>query len=53
MQEIIRTVYFCHPRSPWVKGMYENTDYLICDILYTVDDFRELTQRECQDLYGF
>jgi IS30 family transposase len=39
-------VYFCHPHSPWEKGTCENTNYLIRDMLYPVDDFRELTQRE-------
>jgi IS30 family transposase len=39
-------VYFCHPPSPWEKGTGENTKYLIGDMLYPVDDFRELTQRD-------
>jgi IS30 family transposase len=39
-------VYFCHPHSPWEKGTCENTNYLIRDMLYPVDDFRQLTQRE-------
>ncbi|MDR3115345.1 MAG: IS30 family transposase [Treponema sp.] len=39
-------VYFCHPHSPWEKGMCENTNYLIRDMLYPVDDFRELAQRD-------
>jgi IS30 family transposase len=39
-------VYFCHPHSPWEKGTCENTNYLIRDMLYPVDDFRELTQRD-------
>jgi IS30 family transposase len=37
-------VYVCHPPSPWEKGMCENTKYLIGDMRYPVDDFRELTQ---------
>jgi IS30 family transposase len=39
-------VYFCHPHSPWEKGTCENTNYLIRDMLYPVDDFRQLTQRD-------
>ena len=39
-------VYFCHPHSPWEKGTCENTNYLIRDMLYPIDDFRELTQRD-------
>jgi IS30 family transposase len=39
-------VYFCRPHSPWEKGTCENTNYLIRDMLYPVDDFRELTQRD-------
>jgi IS30 family transposase len=39
-------VYFCHPHSPWEKGTCENTNYLIRDMLYPEDDFRELTQRD-------
>ena len=37
-------VYFCHPASPWEKGTCENTNGLIRDMLYEVDDFRTLTQ---------
>jgi IS30 family transposase len=39
-------VYFCHPRSPWEKGTCENTNYLIRDMLYPQEDFRELNQRD-------
>jgi IS30 family transposase len=39
-------VYFCHPPSPWEKGTGENTNYLIRDMLYPVDDFRAVTQRD-------
>jgi IS30 family transposase len=39
-------VYFCHPHSPREKGAYENTNYLIRDMLYPAEDFRELTQRD-------
>jgi IS30 family transposase len=39
-------IYFCHPHSPWEKGTCENTNYLIRDMLYPVEDFRELTQYE-------
>jgi IS30 family transposase len=39
-------VYFCHPPSLWEKGTSENTNYLIWDMLYPVEDFRELTQRD-------
>jgi IS30 family transposase len=39
-------VYFCHPHSPWEKATCENTNYLIRDMLYPIDDFRELTQRD-------
>jgi IS30 family transposase len=34
-------VYFCHPHPPW-----ENANYLIQDMLYPVNDFRELTRRD-------
>jgi len=37
-------VYFCHPASPWEKGTCENTNGLIRDMLYEVDDFRKLSQ---------
>jgi len=37
-------IYFCHPSSPWEKGTCENTNGLIRDMLYEVDDFRTLTQ---------
>jgi IS30 family transposase len=40
------TVYFCLPHSPWEMGTCENTNYLIRDMLYPVNDFRQLTQRE-------
>jgi IS30 family transposase len=39
-------VYFCHPHAPWEKGTCENTNYLIRDMLYPIDDFRKLTQRD-------
>jgi IS30 family transposase len=39
-------VYFCHPHSPWEKGTCENTNYLVRDMIYPIDDFRELTQRD-------
>jgi IS30 family transposase len=29
-------VYFCHPASPWEKGICENTNYLIRDIVIQV-----------------
>jgi IS30 family transposase len=37
-------VFFCHPSSPWEKGTCENTNGLIRDMLYEIDDFRELDQ---------
>jgi transposase, IS30 family len=37
-------VFFCHPSSPWEKGTCENTNGLIRDMLYQIDDFRELDQ---------
>jgi IS30 family transposase len=37
-------VYFCHPSSPWEKGTCENTNGLIRDVLYEIDDFRVLDQ---------
>jgi transposase, IS30 family len=37
-------VYFCHPSSPWEKGTCENTNGLIRDMLYEIDDFRVLDQ---------
>jgi IS30 family transposase len=43
-------VYFCHPHSPWEKGTCENTNYLIRDMLYPADDFRELTQRDVSNI---
>jgi IS30 family transposase len=45
-EHLAMTVYFCHPHSPWEKGTCENTNYLIRDMLYPVNDFRQLTQRE-------
>ncbi|GMO42203.1 MAG: IS30-like element IS30 family transposase [Treponemataceae bacterium] len=39
-------VYFCHPHSPREKGTCENTNYLIRDMLYPEDDFRELSRRD-------
>jgi IS30 family transposase len=39
-------VYFCHPPSPWEKGTGENTNYLVGDMLYPVDDFRAVTRRD-------
>jgi IS30 family transposase len=35
-------VYFCHPHSPWEKGTCENTNYLVRDMLYGLEDFRFL-----------
>jgi IS30 family transposase len=43
-------VYFCHPHSPWEKGTCENTNYLIQNMLYPVDDFRKLTHRDVSKL---
>jgi IS30 family transposase len=40
------TVYFRRPHSPWEKGTCEDANYLIRDMLYPVNDFRQLTQRE-------
>jgi len=37
-------VFFCHPSSQWEKGTCENTNGLIRDMLYEVDDFRKLDQ---------
>jgi IS30 family transposase len=45
-KNLAMTVYFCHPHSPWEKGTCENTNYLIRDMLYPEDDFRQLTQRD-------
>jgi len=39
-------VYFCHPSSPWEKGTCENTNGLVRDMLYEIDDFRTLKQRD-------
>jgi IS30 family transposase len=39
-------VCFCHPHSLWEKGTCENTNYLIRDMLYPVDDFREMSRRD-------
>ncbi|HRR51754.1 MAG TPA: hypothetical protein P5252_08015 [Candidatus Cloacimonas sp.] len=38
-------VYFCHPHSPKGKGTYENTNFLIGDMLDGETDFRKLSQR--------
>ena len=43
-EDIKIDVYFCHPSSPWEKGTCENTNGLIRDMLYEVDDFRTLNQ---------
>jgi IS30 family transposase len=40
-EHLVMVVYFCRPHSPW-----ENTNYLIWDMLHPVNDFRQLTQRE-------
>jgi IS30 family transposase len=45
-EHLAMTVYFRRPHSPWEKGTCENTNYLIRDRLYPVNDFRQLTQRE-------
>jgi IS30 family transposase len=45
-ERLAMTVYFRRPHSPWEKGTCENTNYLIRDMLYPVNDFRQLTQRE-------
>jgi IS30 family transposase len=45
-------VYFCHPHSPREKGTCGNTNYLIRDMLYPVDDFRTLTQRDVSKIAG-
>jgi transposase, IS30 family len=37
-------VFFCHPSSPWEKGTCENTNGLIRDMLFEIDDFRKLDQ---------
>lgn len=37
-------VYFCHPSSPWEKGTCENTNGLVRDILWEVEDYRILNQ---------
>ncbi len=37
-------VFFCHPHSPWEKATCENTNGLICDMLYEIDDFRNIDQ---------
>jgi IS30 family transposase len=39
-------VYFYHPHSPWEKGTYEHTNFLIRDRLGEITDFRELNQRQ-------
>jgi IS30 family transposase len=39
-------VYFCYPRSLREKGTCGNTNYLIRDMRYPEDDFRELTRRD-------
>jgi IS30 family transposase len=37
-------VYFCHPSSPWEKGTCENTNGLVRDMLWEVEDYRTLDQ---------
>ncbi len=37
-------VFFCHPHSPWEKATCENTNGLIRDMLYEIDDFRNIDQ---------
>ena len=45
-KNLAMAVYFRHPHSPWEKGTRGNTNYLIRDMLYPADDFRQLTQRD-------
>lgn len=41
---------FCHPYSPQEKGICENTNYLIRDILGEITDFRKLNQRRVSQI---
>jgi IS30 family transposase len=45
-------VYFCHPSSPWKKGTCENTNGLIRDMLWQVEDYRTLNQYQIGRVAG-
>jgi IS30 family transposase len=51
-EKLKKAVYFCHPHSLWEKGRYENTNYLIRDMLYPADDFRKLTRWDVSRIAG-